>query len=103
MVPDALIDARDAVEAASEDMADELGAAVPRAERVTRATLLDLRRRDLSVRTLVGKLEQAVLDLLAEFGIRGQRRNGAPGVYVEDAKIAVAPGTFGKSNNSKKR
>lgn len=42
---DALIDARDAVEAASEDMADELGAAVPRAERATRATLLDLRRR----------------------------------------------------------
>jgi lipoyl(octanoyl) transferase len=52
-------------------------------------TLLDLRRRDLAVRVLVGKLEQAVLDLLAQFGIRGKRRGGAPGVYVEDAKIAA--------------
>ncbi len=52
-------------------------------------TLFDLRRRDLTVRALVGKLEQAVLDLLAQFGIRGERRGGAPGVYVEDAKIAA--------------
>lgn len=52
-------------------------------------TLLDLRRRGLTVRALVGKLEQGVLDLLAQFGIRGERRSGAPGVYVEDAKIAA--------------
>jgi lipoyl(octanoyl) transferase len=52
-------------------------------------TLLDLHRRDLTVRALVGKLEQAVLDLLARFDIRAQRRSGAPGVYVGDAKIAA--------------
>ena len=40
-------------------------------------TLLDLRRRDLTVRGLVGRLEQAVLDLLAEFGVQAQRRRGA--------------------------
>ena len=52
-------------------------------------TLIDLRRRDLTVRALVQKLEQAVLDLLAQFDIRGQRRSGAPGVYVGDAKVAA--------------
>jgi lipoyl(octanoyl) transferase len=51
--------------------------------------LLDLRRRHLTVRELVGSLEQAVLDLLAQFGVHAQRRAGAPGVYVGDAKIAA--------------
>jgi lipoyl(octanoyl) transferase len=45
-------------------------------------TLLDLRRRGLAVRRLVGLLEQAVIDLLAAHGIAGERRPGAPGVYV---------------------
>ena len=40
--------------------------------------LLDLRRRNLSVRELVESLEQAVLDLLAAFGIQARRRPGAP-------------------------
>ncbi len=51
--------------------------------------LLDLRRRGLPVRGLVGKLEQAMLDLLAQFGVHARRRAGAPGVYVGDAKIAA--------------
>ncbi len=51
--------------------------------------LLDLRRRKLSVKGLVDKLEQAVIDLLEEYGVRGTRRSGAPGVYVNDAKIAA--------------
>jgi lipoyl(octanoyl) transferase len=51
--------------------------------------LLDLRRRDLTVRGLVWRLEQAVLDLLAQFGVCAQRRAGAPGVYAGDAKIAA--------------
>jgi lipoyl(octanoyl) transferase len=49
--------------------------------------LLDLRRARLSVRELVHGLEQAVIDVLAELGIEGRRREGAPGVYVDDAKI----------------
>jgi lipoyl(octanoyl) transferase len=51
--------------------------------------LLDLRRRGFTVRGLVRRLEQAVLDLLSSFGVRAQRRDGAPGVYVEGAKIAA--------------
>ena len=51
--------------------------------------LLDLRRRKLNVRELVSRMEQAVIDLLAEFGITGERLAGAPGVYVGGAKIAA--------------
>jgi lipoyl(octanoyl) transferase len=52
-------------------------------------TLIDLRRRRLTVKGLVERLEQAVLDLLAEYGVQGQRRCGAPGVYVGAAKVAA--------------
>ena len=51
--------------------------------------LLDLRRRKLNVRELVSRMEQSVIDLLAEFGILAQRLAGAPGVYVDGAKIAA--------------
>lgn len=50
--------------------------------------LLDLERLQLGVRCLVDRLEQAVIDLLGNHGITGQRRSGAPGVYVDGAKIA---------------
>ena len=51
--------------------------------------LLDLRRRGLTVKRLVWLLEQAVIDLLAAHGVAGARRAAAPGVYVEDAKVAA--------------
>lgn len=51
--------------------------------------LLDLRRRGITVRGLVHSLEQAILDLLAEFGLPGERHEGAPGVYVAGAKVAA--------------
>jgi lipoyl(octanoyl) transferase len=51
--------------------------------------LLDLRRRGLTVKRLVCLLEQAVLDLLADHGVEGARRAGAPGVYVGGAKVAA--------------
>lgn len=51
--------------------------------------LMDLRRRGLGVRELVERLEQAVIDLLHERGISARRRDGAPGVYVDGAKIAA--------------
>ncbi len=51
--------------------------------------LLDLRRRSLTVRRLVATLEQAVIDLLAGYGIAGEQRPGAPGVYVAGAKVAA--------------
>jgi lipoyl(octanoyl) transferase len=51
--------------------------------------LLDLRRRELTVRRLVAALEQAVIDLLAGYRIASEGRPGAPGVYVAGAKIAA--------------
>lgn len=51
--------------------------------------LLDLRRRELGVKSLVKKIEQAIIELLAEYAIRGERREGAPGIYVDGAKIAA--------------
>lgn len=51
--------------------------------------LVDLRRRGLGVRELVERMEQAVIDLLAADGVAAERRPGAPGVYVNGAKIAA--------------
>jgi lipoyl(octanoyl) transferase len=52
-------------------------------------TLLDLRRRRLGVRVLVRRLEQAVIELLGNYGIDAIGREDAPGVYVAGAKIAA--------------
>ncbi len=51
--------------------------------------LLDLRRRGLTIRPLVRLMEQAVINLLAGYGIAAQGRADAPGVYVGAAKIAA--------------
>ena len=50
--------------------------------------LIDLHRRGLGVKDLVSRLEQAVIDLLAEQDIEAHRKQEAPGVYVGGAKIA---------------
>lgn len=52
-------------------------------------TLLDLRRRGLGVRALVRRLENAVIELLADYGIEANGRDEAPGVYVAGAKVAA--------------
>jgi len=49
-------------------------------------TLIDLARRGIKVKAFVRLLEQSVIDLL---GARAQRRPGAPGVYVDGAKVAA--------------
>lgn len=51
--------------------------------------LLDLRRLKIGVRDYVHRIEQAVIDTLAEWNIGATRRDGAPGVYVNDAKVAA--------------
>jgi len=51
--------------------------------------LLDLRRRNLGVKNLVHNLEQAVLDLLKHYGLAGERRPNAPGVYINGEKVAA--------------
>lgn len=50
--------------------------------------MIDFKRLGLGVRELVRHIEQAVIDLLAEFGITGNGDVDAPGVYVDGAKIA---------------
>lgn len=51
--------------------------------------LVDLKRRGYGVRELVTRMEQAVIDLLAAHGVRAERRERAPGVYVAGKKIAA--------------
>ncbi|MDI9818222.1 MULTISPECIES: lipoyl(octanoyl) transferase LipB [unclassified Legionella] len=50
--------------------------------------LTDIRRRNIGIRTLVCKLEQILITLLANYDIAASIRTGAPGVYVNEQKIA---------------
>ncbi|MGY3266696.1 lipoyl(octanoyl) transferase [Lysobacter sp. HA35] len=51
--------------------------------------LLDLRRLKVGVKEYVCRIEQAIIDTLADWNIHAVRRDGAPGVYVNDAKIGA--------------
>ncbi len=51
--------------------------------------MFDLKRHGWGVRNLVTAIEQAIIQLLAEYGIEATARPNAPGVYVGDAKIAA--------------
>ena len=57
--------------------------------------LLDLTRRDLKVRELVARIEQAMIDFLAEHGVAADRLDGAPGVYIERGGIVAKIGALG--------
>lgn len=50
--------------------------------------LMDIRRRNLGIRTLVCQLEQVLISVLAQYHIEASVRCGAPGVYVDERKIA---------------
>ncbi len=50
--------------------------------------LFDIKRADYGVRDLVSAIENAIIEVLAEFDISARARADAPGVYVGDAKIA---------------
>jgi lipoyl(octanoyl) transferase len=50
--------------------------------------LMDIRRRNLGIRTLVSKLEQLIISLLKNYNIIAESHCGAPGVYVNNKKIA---------------
>ena len=51
--------------------------------------LIDLRRSGIGVREFVQRIEQALIDTLAEWNVIAVRKDGAPGVYVNGAKIAA--------------
>ena len=50
--------------------------------------LIDLRRAGLGVRDLVTALERSVINYAAELGVVAECRRSAPGVYVDDRKLA---------------
>ena len=52
-------------------------------------TMVDLRRLRTSVRQLVRRMENSVIELVGQYGINASARDEAPGVYVDDAKIAA--------------
>jgi len=51
--------------------------------------LLDLKRLGIGVRDYVCRIEQAIIDTLGEWNIGAERKEGAPGVYVNGAKVAA--------------
>ena len=52
--------------------------------------LLDLRRLGIFVKELVSRIEQALIDTLANFGIHAERHPGAPGIYLaQDGSVAA--------------
>ena len=57
--------------------------------------LLDLTRRDLKVRELVTRIEQAMIDFLGENGVAAERLDGAPGVYIKRQGIVAKIGALG--------
>ena len=50
--------------------------------------LVDLKRLGVGVREFVRRIEQAIIDVLALYGVNGERIEGAPGIYVDGDKIA---------------
>ena len=50
--------------------------------------LLDIRRSGLGVRDLVNRIEESIIRVLAHYRVKGERRKGAPGIYVKDEKVA---------------
>jgi lipoyl(octanoyl) transferase len=51
--------------------------------------LVDIKRRKIGIRQLVDLIENSIIELLDGYGIVAATRKGAPGVYVEEKKIAA--------------
>lgn len=51
--------------------------------------LLNLRRLGVGLRDYIHGLEEVIILTLAQWGISGRRKRGAPGVYVDQAKVAA--------------
>ncbi|OGV30212.1 MAG: octanoyltransferase [Legionellales bacterium RIFCSPHIGHO2_12_FULL_35_11] len=50
--------------------------------------LMDLHKNKLGIKSMICKLEQALINLLATYNIKASRKEKAPGVYVDGNKIA---------------
>ena len=51
--------------------------------------LLDIKRRNLGVRALITAIEESIVGLLGEWDVQAYPRADAPGVYVDEAKVAA--------------
>lgn len=49
--------------------------------------LIDLKRKKIGVRQLVTIIENIIIELLANYGIKAANKNDAPGVYVSEQKV----------------
>jgi lipoyl(octanoyl) transferase len=49
---------------------------------------MDLRRLQIGVREMVSRLENTVIHMLSEQGLQAYARQDAPGVYIDERKIA---------------
>jgi lipoyl(octanoyl) transferase len=56
--------------------------------------LLDLKRLGIFVKELVSRIEQALIDTLADYGIQAQRQKGAPGIYIAQ-QVGISEEWFG--------
>ncbi|RYV00517.1 octanoyltransferase [Shewanella sp. OPT22] len=50
--------------------------------------LLDIKRLKIGVRQLVNTIEQSIVDMLKEYDVEAYPKADAPGVYVNEAKVA---------------
>ena len=50
-------------------------------------TLFNIKKLSMGVKQFVKELEQLVIDLLASYNVSAERRQSAPGVYINGAKI----------------
>ena len=50
--------------------------------------MIDLKRKHLGIRDLVDGIENSIIELLRDYGIESGAKRAAPGVYVDDSKIA---------------
>ena len=51
--------------------------------------LVDLKRLGIGVKKMVSIIEQSIISLLTRYNINSHTKDGAPGVYVNDAKLAA--------------
>jgi lipoyl(octanoyl) transferase len=50
--------------------------------------LIDITRKGIGVRDFVCRIEESIIQVLAHYGVNGERMAGAPGIYVAGEKIA---------------
>jgi lipoyl(octanoyl) transferase len=50
--------------------------------------LIDIKRKRIGVKDFVCRIEEAIITVLSQYAVKGERIDGAPGIYVQGEKIA---------------